>query len=330
MKPAILVEDLTKIYRIRKKSLVTALKDIRLSVQPGEVVGVLGPNGAGKTTLIKCILGLVEPESGRIEIMGFDLKRQNRDALSSMGAVLEGSRNIFWRLTVRENLEYFTRLHGLSAKTARPIIGRLIETFALEPHILKEARMLSKGFQQRLSTACALVKQTPVLMLDEPTLGLDIESSLNIRGSLRLLAREEGRTILLTSHEMEMIEAVAERVIILQGGQLLVDEAVSNLKQLFRSASYVCDFQSPDGQPTVVDKELRNLGVLRSLEPFDEKWRVELEFSDPADIYKALEYLRQANCLIEAINRQEPDLKEAYLRLTNSEVRKKEAGSYVG
>jgi ABC-2 type transport system ATP-binding protein len=251
--------------------------------------------------------------------MGFDLKRQRRDALASMGAVLEGSRNIFWRLTVRENLEYFARLHGLSAKRARPIIERLIETFVLEPHVLKEARMLSKGLQQRLATACAMVKQTPILILDEPTLGLDIESSLNLRTSLRLLVREEGRTVLLTSHEMEMVEAVCERVIILQEGQLLVDSRISDLKQLFRSSSYACVFRSLDGDPTAVDKELRNLPGLRSLERFGEKWRAELEFSDTTKIYEALECLRQANCLIEVINRQEPNLKEAYLRLIDSE-----------
>jgi len=318
MTVAIQVEDLTKIFRRRRGSPIIALKEIGFSVQPGEFVGVLGPNGAGKTTLIKCILGLVEPTKGRIEVMGFDLRRQRREALASLGAVLEGSRNIFWRLTVRENLEYFARLHGLSAKRVRPLIERLIEIFQLESHVLKEARMLSKGLQQRLATACAMVKQTPILLLDEPTLGLDIESALNLRASLRLLVREEGRTVLLTSHEMEMVEALCERVLILQEGQLLVDSKIEDLKQLFRSSSYTCVLRSLDGDPTVVDKALRNLSGIRSLERYGDKWQVELEVSDPTEVYEALECFRRAHCSIEAIRRQEPNLKEAYLRLIHS------------
>ena len=312
---AIRVEGLSKVYQ-RGKERITALMNVDFKVRWGECVGVLGPNGAGKTTLIKSLLGLIEPSSGTIYILGYDLKRQRKRALSAMAAVLEGSRNVFWRLTTRENLEYFARLHGLSPRRLRSYIDYLIEAFDLQQHLNKEARMLSKGMQQRLATACALVKQTPILMLDEPTLGLDIESALRLRSALLQLVRDERRTILLTSHEMELVESVCERVIILQDGRIVTDSRTDALKELFRSSNYLCVVRplDPSIDPIIA---FNHLPYLRAVEQIGNRIRVTIECSHPLQLYEILERFQSARCAIESVSHEEPNLKEAYLRIVH-------------
>jgi len=148
-------------------------------VQKSEVVGLLGPNGAGKTTTIKCLAGLIKPTSGEIYLDGIDALRDQKRALGRVAAVLEGNRNIYWRLTPRENLEFFGGLQGLPLRRVRSYIDEheLLELFDLKGKVNTPARKLSRGMQQKLAVACALVKQTEVLLLDEPTLGLDVETS---------------------------------------------------------------------------------------------------------------------------------------------------------
>lgn len=164
-----------------------------------------GP-GAGKTTTLKCALGLVEPTAGEVRIFGHDARRERRQAAAKVAAVLEGSRNVFWRMSVRENLDYFALIRGFSPRALRSRREELIEAFGLGPHADKEAHALSAGLRQRLATACAIIQQAPLLLLDEPTLGLDVESAVALEGLLRELVAREGITVLVTSHELEMVE----------------------------------------------------------------------------------------------------------------------------
>jgi len=170
---ALTVKDLQKTYPQWRKEPTKAVDGISFSIDEGEIVGFLGPNGAGKTTTIKCICGLVEPTKGDIRIYGIDAVNDTRKAVSNTSAVLEGNRNIYWRLTTRENLEFFARLHGRSLKEAEPEIKSLLKKFDLQHKENTPARKLSRGMQQKLALSCALIRGTDFLLLDEPTLGLE-------------------------------------------------------------------------------------------------------------------------------------------------------------
>lgn len=206
--------DLRKRYP-KGKGWLEALKGVSLGLYPREILTLLGPNGAGKTTAVKILAGLVEPDGGRVEV-------QAEGKRTWMGAVLEGSRNLYWRLSALENLIYFGTLRGLTPKEARRRGLELLETVGLEGKAHQTVGTLSRGQQQRAALAAALVHDPPVLFLDEPTLGVDLEAQEAIRAWL-LRLKEEGKAILLTTHQLDLAEAVADRVAILLEGEVALE-----------------------------------------------------------------------------------------------------------
>lgn len=319
--PAVEVAGLRKVYRSRRRGPVVAVDGLSFEVARGEIVGLLGPNGAGKTTTIKCICGLVRPEEGRVAVEGLDAIRRPREALARLAAVLEGNRNIYWRLTTRENLELFAGLHGIAAARIRPQIARLIEVFGLGEKRDAEARTLSRGMQQKLAVACALIKETPVLLLDEPTLGLDVETSYELRGLLRRIAAEEGRTILLSSHDMDVVQSMCERVIIINEGRIVTDDLVSNLLGLFKVRAYRFTIA---GRPHPgLEGALRAMFPLVAIETADtHQSTIEVELLDGAQIYDLMDLLRRHGGVIESIDRLDPDLEEVFLKIVKGEARR--------
>jgi ABC-2 type transport system ATP-binding protein len=236
--PVLRVKNLRKVYHSRRRGDVVAVDDVSFSVYKNEVVGLLGPNGAGKTTIIKSICTILLPTSGEIWVDGIDALRNPRAALEKVTAVLEGNRNVYWRLTVRDNLEFFAGLQGQSLRSVRAYIDELIELFNLTEKVNEQARALSRGMQQKLAVACALVKRTPILLLDEPTLGLDVETSYELRWILKRMAEQGERTILLSSHDMNVVQDICERVIIINHGRIVADDRIENLQKLFTASAY--------------------------------------------------------------------------------------------
>lgn len=160
MRPIIEVEKLCKTYQKRKSSdVITAVDDISFSIYEGEIVGLLGPNGAGKSTTIKMICGLIKPDSGKISINGIDNQQKRLKALTHISAVLEGNRNLYWRLTVRENLEYFAGNRGKSRKEVASQIDDLLKKFHLKQKEHELVNRLSRGMQQKLAIAVAMLKR---------------------------------------------------------------------------------------------------------------------------------------------------------------------------
>ncbi len=228
---ALAVEDLVKVYGGRRGE-VRAVDGVSFAIQPGELLGLLGANGAGKTTIIKIICGLLLPTSGAVRV--FDVPATHRSVAQHVAAVLEGSRNVYWRLSVEENLRFFAALAGRSPRASLQDIQALLELLGLTDR-RTVANKLSQGMKQKLAIACALVRNTNVLLLDEPTLGLDVETSYEVRGLIRELAEREGRTVLLSSHDMGVVESVCQRVIIVSQGRVVTDDRVSRLLNLFRT-----------------------------------------------------------------------------------------------
>ncbi|WP_088894264.1 ABC transporter ATP-binding protein [Leptolyngbya ohadii] len=229
---------LRKAYPDSKKP-VLAVQDVSLSIAPREVLAFLGPNGAGKTTTIKMIAGLILPDAGSVRVAGRDPHRDPW-ALRSIGAVLEGNRNVYWRLTPQENLEYFGVLRGLSRKVARQRGRELLERFDLIEKRRAQVQKLSRGMQQKLAIAVALIHDPQLLLLDEPTLGLDVEATQSVKQLVREIA-QEGRAILLTTHQLDIAEELSDRVAIINRGEIVVEQPTSELIREFSGTTYTIE-----------------------------------------------------------------------------------------
>jgi ABC-2 type transport system ATP-binding protein len=315
--PVVQVDGLVKVYGAGAKR-VTAVDGVSFAVERGEVVGLLGPNGAGKTSTIKCMCTLVRPTAGQIFLDGQNVQRHPARALEKVTAVLEGNRNVYWRLTPRENLEFFSGLQGIATRTIRPYIDELIQRFGLGAKAGVPARKLSRGMQQKLAVACALVKRTDVLLLDEPTLGLDVETSHELRTLLVDLAREDGRTIILSSHDMHVVQDICRRVIIIHEGRVVTDDLVSNLLQLFRARAYRVrlDGALDDG----VARALHERFELVHIRPDDDGTDIEVELFARDQIYELMDILRAGQCVIASIDGAEPNLEEVFLSIVRDDA----------
>ena len=200
---------------------VPVLHGVDLRVDAGEVVGLVGPNGAGKTTLIKVISTLLVPTVGRVTVDGHDTVRDSLEVRRRLGLVLADDRSIYWRMTGRANLEFFGVLHGLTRAEAGRRAGEMLARVGLE----RRDRLVfgySSGMRARMSIARALLHGPPLLLLDEPTRALDPVATEDIGTLLRSLAND-GVAVLLSSHRMDEIEAVCDRIVVLGGGLVRFD-----------------------------------------------------------------------------------------------------------
>jgi ABC-2 type transport system ATP-binding protein len=314
-KTAIGVTGLRKVYSRTRKSRVTALENVTFSIASGEVVGLLGSNGAGKTTTLKCVCTLVRPTAGDIHVCGDDALLRPRQALSHLAAVLEGNRNIYWHLTPAENMEFFAGLRGLRRAGVRRAVADLLEQFDLREKAGTPARMLSRGMQQKLALACALVQQTRVLLLDEPTLGLDVKTTHELRGLLKAIARAGDRTILLSSHDMQVVQDVCDRVVIISKGRVVADGAVQSLLASYRPRSYRI---SLDAAPSASQRAILDdrFGTPRIEAMGDLHW-VEMEIAGERSLYDVMDVFRDGGLIVSSVHRHAPNLEEVFLDLTN-------------
>ncbi|MBE9063103.1 ABC transporter ATP-binding protein [cf. Phormidesmis sp. LEGE 11477] len=238
---ALVSEALNKSYG-RGKQRFEAVRDVSLKIAPGEVLAFLGPNGAGKTTTIKMIAGLIRPDAGKVEIAGKDPHR-NPQALQGVGAVLEGNRNLYWRLTPLENLEYFGVLRQMPRKLAKSRGMDLLKTFGLVERRNVAVQKLSRGMQQKIAIAVALIHQPHLLLLDEPTLGLDVEAGETVKQLVRQVA-ESGCAILLTTHQLSVAESLSDRVAIIREGRIITEQPTQALiRQFSKDAGYYIEIE---------------------------------------------------------------------------------------
>ena len=251
------VYNLRKTYRQGGK-LIEAVNGVSLTINAGEILAFLGSNGAGKTTSIKMIAGLIRPDTGWVKIGGGDPHR-NPQALRMVGAVLEGNRNLYWRLTPEENLEYFGVLRGSSRRVARQQGLKLLNRFDLLEKRHTPVQKLSRGMQQKLAIAVALVHQPKLLLLDEPTLGLDVEASQNVKALVREVAKE-GCAVLLTTHQLYVAQEISNRVAIIQQGKIIAIESTRELIRRFSSSTYTIEIEGELDQTRI--SKIEALGAL--------------------------------------------------------------------
>ena len=209
-----------------------AVDGIDLRVEPGEIFGVLGPNGAGKTTTLRMLATLLEPTSGEARVLGIDVRERPREVRARLGAMLSGERSLYWKLTGRENLEYFAALYHVPPRETRARIDRALAEVKLSDRADDYVERYSTGMRQRLALARALLPDPPLLILDEPTVGLDPQAARDLRDRVRDL-RRQGRTVLLTTHYMEEADQLCDRVAIIDHGRIVALDTPAALKREF-------------------------------------------------------------------------------------------------
>ncbi len=217
---SIVVQHLTRIYGEQK-----AVNDISFSVANGEIVGFLGPNGAGKSTTMKIITGYMKPDAGNTLVSGINVQEDALAAKKKIGYLPEAN-PLYYDMYVREYLDFIADAHHISNRKKK--IADIIETVGLTPESRKKTGQLSKGYKQRVGLAAALLHDPEVLILDEPTTGLDPNQIIEIRELIRNLGKN--KTVLFSSHILQEVEALCDRVIIISKGKLVANDKLSDLK----------------------------------------------------------------------------------------------------
>ncbi len=239
------VESLVKAFRVHRRdpglgsslrSLLrrtydstNAVDDVSFSVAAGEIVGFLGPNGAGKTTILKCLSGLLHPDSGSARVLGFEPFQRKTEFLKQITLVLGQRSSLLWDLPALDAFEVNKAIYRIPESEYRQVLDELVELLGLERLLTKQVRALSLGERMRCELAGALLHRPKVLFLDEPTLGLDVNGQVAIRTFLARYNESHGATVLLTSHYMGDVTALAERVLVIDRGALRFDGALQQL-----------------------------------------------------------------------------------------------------
>ncbi len=249
--PAVEVRGLTKVFEKGRRTIwqrstrqpdqrerFVAVNSIDLRVERGEIFGVLGPNGAGKTTTLRMLATLLEPTGGEIRVLGIDVRQRPRDVRRRLGAMLSGERSLYWKLTARENLEYFAALYHVPPQEQRARIDAALVAVKLMDRADDYVERYSTGMRQRLALARALLPDPPLVILDEPTVGLDPQSARDLRDRIRELKRQ-GRTVLLTTHYMEEADQLCDRIAIIDHGEIVALDTPAALKRLIRAEEVV-------------------------------------------------------------------------------------------
>ena len=238
--------DLTKMFMVKKKGknflgkllskeegTVVAVDHINLQIKSGELFGLLGPNGAGKTTMHACIRMLstvLLPNEGTAKVDGFDIVNEPERVRENIGVLMMGERSLYWKLTARENLEYFAAMYHMPPKIAKERIDYFLKWMNLYERADDYVEHYSSGMKQRLALVRCLLHDPPILMLDEPTLGLDPHAARDLRSLITSL-KEEGKTIILTTHYMEEADQLCDRVAIIHQGKIIALDSPSALKK---------------------------------------------------------------------------------------------------
>ncbi len=218
-------EDLTKAYRGR-----VAVDHVSLTVAEGEVFGFLGPNGAGKTTTLLMLLGLTEPTSGKARVLGVDPTRQPMKVKAMIGYLPENM-GFYSDLNARQSLRLIAELNRLPQATAAGRIEKALETVGLAAEAEKKTGAYSRGMRQRLGIAELLVKEPKVAFLDEPTLGLDPDAAIRMTALIESLSREKGMTVVLSSHQLNLVQKICHRVGIMIKGRMVAQGPLDRLAQ---------------------------------------------------------------------------------------------------
>lgn len=320
--PALLCESVTKDFRrgrgLRKR-VTRALAAASLRVESGELFGLLGPNGAGKTTLVRCIATLLIPDSGSISVFGHDLFRESLACRQRIGLLTSGERTLYWKLSARQNLNFFAALYGLTGRERDRRIDYLVELMGLKDVQRERLERYSSGMKQKVALCRAILHDPDLVLLDEPTLGLDPQFARFIRSFIKEeLSRRQGKTVLLTTHYMDEADALCDRIAFISRGRIVDVKTPTEYKNdlpFERVLEVKCQ-----GQPQVQAVE-RLAGVERvSSESREGMTTLRIVAPDSeAVLAEVLEALRPG-CRVLGIDVKEPTLEDVFLHVTGTSL----------
>ncbi|WP_297861041.1 ABC transporter ATP-binding protein [Meiothermus sp.] len=297
------VDSIQKTYYSRT-NFVNVLQDVSLEVQPGEILSLLGRNGSGKTTTIRIICGLVLPDKGKVSINGFTLGKP--EYMAQLGALIDTNRGLYPRLSPFENLQYTCIVRGMSRSTAIERAKYLLDLLGLWEKRNAPTQTLSKGMLSKMAFALAIAHDPTFVLLDEPTLGLDIDAAETLEEQIQLMAAS-GKGILLTTHQMEVAERLSSRVAILVDGRIAVDKPKLELLSMFDQQRYRIVFSEP-----LLGLELPYVFTLDSTNTV-----LEVALNSSNEIYDLMNRLRPAP--IKSIEKIDEDLGQIFKYLTIKE-----------
>ena len=322
----IFTENLRRTYQTttgiirRKKKEIIALDGVDLCIQSGELFGLLGPNGAGKTTITRILATVLLPTSGTAQVFGLDIVKRVKEIRPRIGLVFGGERGLYWRLSGRDNLQYFADLYKVPPETAKRRIPELLELVGLTDRANERIEGYSRGMKQRLHIARGLIHDPELLFLDEPTIGLDPLAARDLREVIRGL-HQAGKTIFLTSHYMFEIAALCDRVAIMSKGKILVLDTPSALKKV------VADLEVVEiecfGIPEALIAKMRAHPAVQSvnIERLDQSQLIQIQAPAGAELVKEFLGILEGVQVRKVVTRQ-PTLEDAYVKLVGEESKK--------
>jgi ABC-2 type transport system ATP-binding protein len=251
METVIEIKNLAKAFKVRQNKhlikgifnpnykMVTAVNNITFSIERGEAVAFLGPNGAGKTTTTKMLTGLIYPSEGEVNVLGFTPSDRERNFLMRIGLVMGNKSGLNWDLSANQSFQLLQQIYKIPNDAFTSRIKELTELLNVEHLLESQIRRLSLGERMKMELIGAILHNPEVLFLDEPTIGLDITAKKNIRLFLKNIQKNSNITLILTSHDMDDIEQVCERVIVINKGEKVYDDQLSNLTSLYKQSRFV-------------------------------------------------------------------------------------------
>jgi ABC-2 type transport system ATP-binding protein len=296
------VQSLTKKYGEQK-----AVNNISFKVNKGEIVGFLGPNGAGKSTTMKILTGYLVQDGGSAKVCGIDVSSEPLETKKRIGYLPEAN-PLYYDMYVREYLDFVADVHAVKNKKDK--IEEVIKTVGLTPERQKKIGQLSKGYKQRVGLAAALIHDPEVLILDEPTTGLDPNQIIEIREVIRSLGQQ--KTILFSSHILQEVEAICDRVIIINKGELVADDTLSKLQQMNKESHIVLVQFKEEADPAWFASLKEITGIEN---PHPRTWKVETQ--NPDLVRKQLfELALEHNLNIVSLQSEEHSLEDVFRNLT--------------
>ena len=303
------VQNITKKY-----NNFIAVDDISFKIEEGEVVGFLGPNGAGKSTTMSMITGFIEPTSGKIIVNGYDINQKSKQAKRQIGYMPENV-PLYLELTVKEFVSYMADLKLVKRSEKKADIDRVIGVTGLKDVQGKLIRNLSRGYRQRVSLAGALVGNPPILILDEPTVGLDPKQVIEIRNLIKSLGKEH--TILISSHILSEISQMCNKIMIINKGKILRIDSTSEIeKQTTSSSEVIVTVDDPENKFKTMKKAISNISSIDLVEDNGQEKVYNVKYKGE-DIRKVLfkECAKDDITIIE-MKKKENSLEEAFLKIT--------------
>lgn len=331
------VQSLTKVFRRNvgkpgllrtlvakpKTEALVAIDHLDMQIKPGEFFSLLGPNGAGKTSTIKVLCTLLLPDEGTCRIAGYDVVKQAIDVRRSIGVSIRGERSVYWKLTGRQNIEYFASLYGIRGNPAKPRIDEVIDIVGLRDRIDDYVERYSMGMKQRLALAVSLVHRPPVLLLDEPTIGLDPHGARALRTLIKdELCRKHGVTVLYTTHYMQEAEDLSDRLAIIHRGKKVAEGTPAQVRGSLGDSRVVEITVAGEGAAKAIE-QLRKHPIVTEVSSSEEQpgvFKLRAHVSKPLASVSDLAAMPSNGLEVRAIQLVRPTLEDVFVSLTGATI----------